>query len=79
MKTPWWSKKYGKGKICAITNTRLRQGKNKYGQPYSIFLGCKHGFNRVALMSWVLTKTYECPTCPLCRREFDPLIVFVSI
>ena len=79
MTTPWWTKKYGKGKICAITNMRLRPGKNKYNQPYSIFLGCKHGFYRSALMSWVLTKPDISPTCPLCRQAFDPLVVFVPV
>jgi hypothetical protein len=74
--TPWWSKKYGKNSICAITNTRLRPGKNKYGQNYSLYLPCNHGFYRSALVSWVLTKPHQTPTCPLCRREFDPIVVF---
>lgn len=76
--TPWWAKKYGKNSICAITNTRLRPGKNKNNLPYSIFLPCKHGFYRSAMLQWVLAKPNEIPTCPLCRREFDPLSVFVG-
>lgn len=77
--TPWWGNKYGKERVCAITNTRLRPGKNKYGQKYSIFLSCKHGFYRSALMAWVLSRPEEIPTCPLCRKHFDPLIVFASL
>lgn len=77
--SPWWANKYGKGRICAITNTRLRPGKNKYGQRYAIFLSCRHGFNRKALMSWVLARPAETPTCPLCRKGFDPLLVFAPL
>lgn len=75
--TPWWSKKYGKNSICAITNTRLRPGKNKNKLSYSLFLPCKHGFYRSAILQWVLAKPTEIPTCPLCRMEFDPLLVFM--
>jgi hypothetical protein len=73
---PWWSKKYGKNSICAISNTRLRPGKNKYNLSYSIFLPCKHGFYRSALIQWVLINPNNTPTCPLCRQCFDPLITF---
>lgn len=70
---PWWNKKYGKNSLCAITHTRLRSGKNKHGQPRSIFLNCKHGFCRSALQSWSILNS----TCPLCRTHFDPLIPFI--
>lgn len=62
---PWWNKKYGKDKICSITQTRLRPGKNKNGKSYSIFLKCKHGFCRSALLKWLETNN----TCPLCRTK----------
>lgn len=76
MKRSWWNTKYGKESICAITKTRLRPGKNKYGLSYSVFLPCKHGFYRSALIGWVYTCRYD-PTCPLCRNPFDPLHAFV--
>ena len=70
----WWDKKYGKDKLCGVTYTRLRSGKNKNGQSYSIYLPCKHGFTRYALLSWLnMGKN----TCPLCRRYFYPNIVIV--
>jgi hypothetical protein len=72
----WWnSKKYNS--ICPITRTRLRHGKNRYGLTYSVFLKCKHGFNRNGLVTWVLKKPKQNPTCPLCRVEFDSLIAFI--
>lgn len=64
----WWDKKYGKESICAITHNRLRPGKNKKGYPRSVFLECKHGFNRKALENWVLKSGKS--TCPLCRKYF---------
>jgi hypothetical protein len=73
----WWNKKYGKKSLCAITQTRLRPGKNKYGLTYCVYLNCKHGFYRSALMNWVLSNPIEIPTCPLCRKEFDPICVFI--
>lgn len=74
----WWDKKYGKNSICSITKTRLRPGKNKHGQSYSVYLNCGHGFYRSALTKWVLANPLEIPTCPSCRKYFDPLIVFIS-
>jgi hypothetical protein len=67
MKTKWWHTKYGKDSICAITKARLRPGKNKKGEPYTVFLSCKHGFYKSALLSWI--KSSIIPTCPLCRKE----------
>ena len=71
-KIPYW-KRVWKDKECGITNTRLRPGKNKYGLSYSIFLNCKHGFYRKVLVEWVKNCPKEEPTCPLCRRIFNPL------
>lgn len=59
---PWWSKKYGKDKICAITHTRLRP-KN------SIYLRCGHGFVVNALYNMIKTGSTK---CPLCRQNFNP-------
>lgn len=70
----WWDKKYGKDNICPITRNRLRSGKNKQGQHRTVFLKCKHGFNRRALQEWVIS-SHEC-RCPLCRVTFNPIIVF---
>lgn len=73
----WWNKKYGKDKICGITHIRLRSGYNKKGLTHVIFLNCKHGFYRSALKNWVETFAYKTtyPTCPLCREQFDPILV----
>ena len=71
-KIPYW-KRVWKDQECGITNTRLRPGKNKYGLSYSIFLNCKHGFYRKVLVEWVKNCPKEEPTCPLCRRIFNPL------
>lgn len=74
----WWNKKYGKNSICSISKSRLRSGKNKHGLSYSVFLNCNHGFYRSALTNWVLANPEEYPRCPLCRKYFDPLIVFIK-
>jgi hypothetical protein len=62
----WWNKKYGKDKICAITKTRLRPG-------YSIFLSCKHGFNKRAFDEYKLTCENNLIElrCPLCRKNVN--------
>lgn len=78
MQTWWNHKKYGKDSICPITRVRLRSGKNKQGVSYTIFLPCKHGFVRSALIQWVGSQNGELPPCPMCRKEFDPIIVFLS-
>jgi hypothetical protein len=72
----WWDRKYGKDAICPISRTRLRSGKNRWGKSYSIFLPCKHGFNRLALMNWTLSKPESNPTCPMCRKIFPVLYSF---
>ena len=72
---PWWSYKYGKDKICAITKTRLRPGKDRKGNSYSIFLKCGHGFSRSALEKFI--SIAEKASCPLCRRCFDPKLKYI--
>lgn len=63
----WWNKKYGKGKICPITHTRLRPG-------YTVFLNCKHGFCKSALRNmYITTGKLE---CPMCRRPFERNRIF---
>jgi hypothetical protein len=71
----YWKKKW-ENKICAITRTRLRPGKNKDGLSYTVFLNCKHGFYRRALIEWIKTCPKYVPTCPICRNMFDPLLVY---
>ena len=75
MKKPFWHK-YGKDKICGITHTRLRSGKNKWNETYTVFLPCSHGFCRSALKIWILTNPTHNSTCPLCRQSFNPLLSF---
>lgn len=74
---PWWNKKYGKHSICAITQSRLRPGKNSDGLSYCIFLPCKHGFYRSAITNLVISTSQEILKCPLCRHEFDPILVLI--
>ena len=69
---PFWKQKWGKNKICNITHTRIRPGKNKQGQPHTVYLECKHGFYRKALAEWVKNCTKLVPTCPVCRKQFHP-------
>jgi len=70
----WWKKKYGKDSLCSITQARLRPGKGVNGLSYAVFLPCKHGFYRKALLAWIEGgKT----TCPTCRMVFDPVRVVV--
>ena len=69
--TKWWDKKWGKNKLCGITKSRLRAGKNKDGQLYVTWLSCGHGFYTSALLEWVkhcIIRTS--PTCPICRKSF---------
>ena len=65
---PFWKKKWFE-KICGITKTRLRPGKNKNGLPYSIFLSCSHCFYRSVLLEWIKNCPHEIPTCPICRQN----------
>lgn len=71
---PWWSKKYGSSSLCAISQTRLRPGKNKKGQKYAVFLKCGHGFCRSLLDKWVAQQVADgvYPSCPCCRKTFIP-------
>ena len=66
-KKPFWSDRWGADKICPITYTRLRPGRNRLGIPYSIKLQCGHRFVRSALIEWIK----KCPeqTCPVCRKR----------
>ena len=67
LKKPWWSKKWGKDKICPITQTRLRPGKSKKGVPYTITLKCNHSFNAKAIAIWFINND----TCPICRKTLS--------
>tara|TARA_Y100001970_G_scaffold256644_1_gene334592 strand:- start:553 stop:777 length:225 start_codon:yes stop_codon:yes gene_type:complete len=69
MTKPFWDKKWGKTKKCAITRTRLRPGKDKDGKTYVIELPCGHFFYRKALFAWFDKNTDH--LCPLCRKEVD--------
>jgi len=73
----WWDKRYGKNAICPIYRIRLRPGCDKNGLSYTVKLPCKHSFYRSALINLVLFQTDYTPCCPLCRKDFDPLIPFV--
>ena len=66
MKGPFW-KKYGKNQLCGISHSRLRPGKDKYGNKYVIFLECKHGFYRKPLNMWIKHSN----TCPICRKPIS--------
>lgn len=65
----WWNKKWGSDKICGITHSRIRPGKNKNGVHYSTTLKCGHSFYTNALLKWTET-CGSYPTCPLCRADF---------
>lgn len=64
---PHWSKKWGRDKICPITHTRLRPGKNKRGVKYVIELVCGHMFYRSAVLNYI--RSCENPVCPMCRHR----------
>lgn len=70
----WWNSKYGKDKVCSITHCRLRAGGN------CVFLKCGHGFYKNALSSWIDVKVSvgEIPSCPSCRKLFDPIDIFLK-
>jgi hypothetical protein len=63
----WWDPKYSKDSICAITQTRLRPGKNKDGIPYVIKLKCNHVFYTSALFCWIDKCNTDEIKCPVCR------------
>jgi hypothetical protein len=70
MNSPWWSKRWGKDKLCGISHIRLRPGKNKYGTPYVVSLKCSHSFYTNPLCMWIKNCLPDDPTCPLCRKSF---------
>jgi hypothetical protein len=74
----WWEKKWGKDKLCGITHTRLRPGKNKNEIPYIVTLKCKHSFYRTVLIEWCNYCTSDEPTCPSCREVFNVLDIFIK-
>lgn len=69
-KNPWWSK-WGKDKLCGITHSRIRPGKNVHGMTYVITLKCNHYFYRSALIEWTRKCDNNNLTCPICRYKFD--------
>lgn len=73
---PWWSKKYGKDKVCGISFTRLRQGKNKNGMSYVITLPCSHSFYRYNIVKWTIFSISQTSSCPICRTSYDLEKVF---
>jgi hypothetical protein len=66
---PFWYKKW-KDQQCGITHGRLRPGKNKNGESYSVFLNCNHGFYRSVILEWAKSCFPKNATCPICRRIF---------
>ena len=68
-KKPFWNKKWGNDKICAITRTRIRPGKDKNGISYAIHLSCGHYFYRKAFIEWYAKNNDK--ICPLCRKNID--------
>lgn len=68
----FWKKKW-ENKICGITHTRLRPGKNKDGLTYTVFLDCNHGFYRSVLEEWIKNCPINPPTCPICRHSFSSI------
>lgn len=70
-KKSFWEKRW-KNKTCGISMSRLRPGKNKYGESYSVFLDCTHGFYRNVLIEWIKNCPTNQPTCPMCRTSFKP-------
>jgi hypothetical protein len=56
--------------MCGITHTRLRQGINSNGIPYTSKLPCGHRFYTSALLKWVDVR-HDNPSCPMCRKSFN--------
>ena len=65
----WYNKKWGQDKICGITLSRLRPGKNHYGLSYTSQLSCGHSFYTKPLIEWAKRNNI----CPLCRAKFNIL------
>ena len=66
---PWWDKKWNK--VCGITQSRIRPGKNKNGVPYVVHLSCGHPFYTNALLEWMKQHpTSNNTPCPCCRKNF---------
>lgn len=63
-----WMNKWGKDSVCAISLTRLRPGKDKYGRSYVTQLPCKHRFYRKAIIDWISSGKQ---TCPICRYKVN--------
>lgn len=75
----FWTKKWGKDKICNITFSRIRPGKNINGIPYCIKLNCNHSFYTSALLEWCNNQNYNnTNTCPVCRKDFDIFDVILN-
>lgn len=70
MSKPWWNKKWGSDKMCSITQTRLRPGRNVKGIKYTSMLKCKHHFYTNALLEWIKNCPNGASKCPLCRTSF---------
>ena len=73
IQTKWWDKKWGKNKVCGITQSRLRPGTNKKGRPYVSWLNCGHGFYQVPLMQWIIHSYVSSneAKCPICREKIN--------
>ena len=70
MKKPFWKIKWD-DKICGITKSRLRPGKNTEGLSYTVFLDCTHGFYRSVLLEWIKHCPTDNLTCPICRKHIN--------
>ena len=60
-----WRKKWGRDKICGITQARLRPGYNKAGESYTLMLTCGHRYYRKGILKWIEEEN----TCPVCRNN----------
>ena len=79
MTKKFWSKKWGKDKICNITFSRLRPGKNKNGIPYCITLKCNHSFYTNALFEWIKNCKDDKATCPVCRKDVNIFKILLTL
>lgn len=67
----WWTKKWGKDKVCPITQTRVRPGKNIIGVYHTSRLPCDHYFCTYPLLNWMEKGQSFESTCPMCRSKFN--------